>query len=122
MTTPIPYYISRKQAQDFLAKFTKALEFPESNPLLSQVYGFGGVGKTTLIKKLKETHELQVDFVEVSFGLTAGIETPLKLMEKLYELLPKPTGLWRRDLLPKPDPFTSLYEQYQETVYNWTLD
>ncbi|MEH2073659.1 MAG: tetratricopeptide repeat protein [Nostoc sp.] len=117
MTTPIPYYISRKQAQDFLAKFTKALEFPESNPLLSQVYGFGGVGKTTLIKKLKETHELQVDFVEVSFGLTAGIETPLKLMEKLYELLPKPTGLWRRDLLPKPDPFTSLYEQYQETVY-----
>ncbi|MEH2260926.1 tetratricopeptide repeat protein [Nostoc sp.] len=117
MTTPIPYYISRKQAQDFLAKFTKALEFPESNPLLSQVYGFGGVGKTTLIKKLKETHELQVDFVEVSFGLTAGIETPLKLMEKLYELLPKPTGLWRRDLLPKTDPFTSLYEQYQETVY-----
>ena len=117
MTTPIPYYISRKQAYDFLAKFAKALEFPESNPLLSQVYGFGGVGKTTLLKQLKQTHELQADFAEVSFGLTAGIETPLKLMEKLYELLPKPSGLLRRDLFPKPDPFTSLYEQYQETVY-----
>jgi hypothetical protein len=117
MTTPIPYYISRKQAQDFLAKFAKALVSPESTPLLFQVYGIGGVGKTTLTTKLKETHDLQADFAEVSFGLTAGIETPLKLMEKLYELLPKPTGLWQRDLLPKPDPFTSLYEQYQETVY-----
>ncbi|MEH2036289.1 tetratricopeptide repeat protein [Nostoc sp.] len=117
MTTPTPYYISRKQAHDFLAKFAKALEFPESNPLLSQVYGFGGVGKTTVLKQVKQTHELQADFAEVSFGLTPGIETPLKLMEKLYELLPKPTGLWQRDFLPKPDPFTSLYEQYQETVY-----
>ncbi|WP_298911266.1 tetratricopeptide repeat protein [uncultured Nostoc sp.] len=117
MTTPIPYYISRKQAHDFLAKFAKALEFPESNPLLSQVYGFGGVGKTTVLKQVKQTHELQADFAQVSFGLTPGIETPLKLMEKLYELLPKPTGLWQRNLLPKPDPFISLYEQYQETVY-----
>ncbi|MEH2178770.1 hypothetical protein [Nostoc sp.] len=100
MTTSIAYYISRKQAQDFLAKFAQALLSPESTPLLFQIYGFGGVGKTTLTQKLKETHELQADFAEVSFGLTAGIETPLKLMEKLYELLPKPTGLWRRDLLP----------------------
>lgn len=110
-------YISRKQAHEFLAKFAKALVSPESTPLLFQVYGFGGVGKTTLTQKLKETHELQADFAEVSFGRTPGIETPLKLMEKLYELLPKPTGLWRRDLLPKPDPFTSLYDQYQQTVY-----
>ncbi|MEH2171327.1 tetratricopeptide repeat protein [Nostoc sp.] len=117
MTTPIPYYISRKQAHDFLAKFAKALVSPESTPLLFQVYGIGGVGKTTLTTKLKETHDLQANFAEVSFGRTPGIETPLKLMEKLYELLPKPTGLWRRDLLPKPDPFTSLYDQYQETVY-----
>ncbi|MEA5626817.1 hypothetical protein [Nostoc sp. UHCC 0251] len=36
MTTPIPYYISRKQAHDFLAKFAKALGTPESTPLLFQ--------------------------------------------------------------------------------------
>ena len=110
MTTSIAYYISRKQAQDFLAKFAQALVSPESTPLLFQVYGFGGVGKTTLLKQVKQTHELQADFTEVSFGRTPGIETPLKLMEKLYELLPKPTGLWRRDLLSKPDPFTLLYD------------
>ncbi|MBD2436253.1 tetratricopeptide repeat protein [Nostoc sp. FACHB-110] len=117
MTSPVPYYISRKQAQDFLAKFTKALESPESNPLLFQIYGFGGVGKTTLTKKLKEMHEPQADFAEVSFGLTPGIETPLKLMVKLYEQLPKRTGLLRTDILSKPDPFTSVYEQYEETFY-----
>ncbi|MBD2164768.1 hypothetical protein H6G04_10170 [Calothrix membranacea FACHB-236] len=117
MSNQKPPYISRQQAKDFFAKFAKALEFPESNPLLFQVYGFGGVGKTTLTNKLQEMHESQADFAVVSFGLTPGIETPLKLMEKLYELLPKPTGLLRRDILPKPDPFRSLYEQYHETFY-----
>jgi hypothetical protein len=125
MTNQIPYYISRKQAQDFLAKFAKALAQPQSQPLLFHVYGFGGVGKTTLIRKLKEAQEQQVDFSEVSFGLTPDIETPLNLMAKLYELLPKPTSLLKRDVwsirpsdfVPKPDPFTSLYDQYQQTVY-----
>ncbi|MEH2043191.1 TPR end-of-group domain-containing protein [Nostoc sp.] len=70
MTTPIPYYISRKQAQDFLAKFTKALEFPESNPLLFQVYGFGGVGKTTLIKQLK----MQKQGIDFESGVHATID------------------------------------------------
>jgi hypothetical protein len=51
MTNPL--YISRKPAQDFRARFAKALEQPESQPLLFNVYGFGGVGKTTLTKKLK---------------------------------------------------------------------
>jgi hypothetical protein len=123
MTNPL--YISRKPAQDFRARFAKALEQPESQPLLFNVYGFGGVGKTTLTKKLKETHQQQADFAEVSFGITPDIETPIKLMQKLYEELPKPTNLLKRDVLdlrpsdfvPKPDPFTSLYDQYQQTVY-----
>jgi hypothetical protein len=49
-------------------------------------------------------------------------------MTKLYEELPKPTNPWKRDVrdalalrasdfVPKPDPFTSLYDQYQQTVY-----
>jgi hypothetical protein len=128
MTNQIPLYISRKPAQDFRARFAKALEQPESQPLLFNVYGFGGVGKTTLTKKLKETHQQQADFAGVSFGITPDIETPIKLMTKLYEELPKPTNPWKRDVrdalalrpsdfVPKPDPFTSLYDQYQQTVY-----
>ncbi|WP_414529603.1 P-loop NTPase fold protein [Nodularia chucula] len=117
-------YISRKPAQDFLDKFEKALLSPDSSPLLFQIYGFGGVGKTTLTKKLQEAHNSKADFAKVSFGLTPGIETPLKLMQKLYELLPKSTSLLQKDVLdirasdfmPKSDPFTSLYEQYQQTI------
>ncbi|HLP92172.1 MAG TPA: tetratricopeptide repeat protein [Nostocaceae cyanobacterium] len=119
-------YISRKQAQDFIDKFGQALESPESNALLFQVYGFGGVGKTTLTRKLKEAYNSKADFVEVSFGRTPSIETPLKLMEKLYELLPKPTNILQKNVseirpsdfaVRKSDAFKSLYEQYQQTVY-----
>ncbi|MBD2295908.1 tetratricopeptide repeat protein [Anabaena sphaerica FACHB-251] len=121
-------YISRKQAQDFLAKFGNALSYPDSSPLLFQIYGFGGVGKTTLTQKLKEKLNSEADFAEVSFGLTAGIETPIKLMEKLYESLPQSTSLLRKDVLDirpfdfvtKPDPFILLYKQYQQTIYKLT--
>ncbi|MBW4575331.1 MAG: tetratricopeptide repeat protein [Aphanothece sp. CMT-3BRIN-NPC111] len=119
MTYQIPHYISRKQAQDFLAKFAQALEEPELQPVLFHVYGFGGVGKSTLTRKLKEEHKQQADFAKVSFGLTPDIETPLKLMVKLYDQLPQPPSLLKRDvgdLFPK-DPFTSLYDKYQQTVH-----
>jgi tetratricopeptide (TPR) repeat protein len=117
-----PYYISRKQAQGLLDKFAKALEQPELQPLLFHVYGFGGVGKTTLTRKLKQAHQQQADFAEVSFDLTPNIRTPLELMVKLYNDLPKPPSLLHRDVLEirrsvfVPDPFTSLYEKYQQTL------
>jgi tetratricopeptide (TPR) repeat protein len=111
-----PYYISRKPAEDFLGRFAKALKEPETQPLLFHVYGFGGVGKTTLTKQLKEVYEQKADIAEVSFRLTSGlrkdIETPLKLMAKLYKQLPP-------DLL-EPDPFTSLDDQYQQIVHKLT--
>jgi tetratricopeptide (TPR) repeat protein len=111
-----PYYISRKPAEDFLGRFAKALKEPETHPLLFHVYGFGGVGKTTLTKQLKEAYEQKADIAEVSFRLTSGltrdIETPLKLMAKLYKQLPP-------DLL-EPDPFTLLDDQYHQTVHKLT--
>ncbi|HYW22495.1 MAG TPA: tetratricopeptide repeat protein [Nodularia sp. (in: cyanobacteria)] len=124
MNNSIPY-ISRKPAQDFLDKFQKALLSPDSSPLLFQIYGIGGVGKTNLTIKLQEAHNSKADFAEVSFGRTPDIETPIKLMEKLYELLPKSTSLLRKDVfdirpkdfMPKSDPFTSLYEQYQQIIH-----
>ncbi|MCA1993071.1 MAG: hypothetical protein LDL41_13695, partial [Coleofasciculus sp. S288] len=116
-----PIYISRQQAETFLAEFDKALNQPSLQPLLFQVHGIGGVGKSTLLRKVQEIYQQQADFSAVSFGLTEGIETPLTLMATLYELLPKPSlpSVWKRDLLnwePPADPFTSLNEQYQQTL------
>jgi len=116
-----PIYISRQQAETFLAEFAKALNQPSSQPLLFHVYGIGGVGKSTLLRKLREIYQQQVDFAAASFGPTGGIETSLKLMATLYEQLPQPSlpPILQRDvraLMPSSDPFTSLYEQYQQTL------
>jgi predicted alpha/beta-fold hydrolase len=86
-----PIYISRQQAETFLAEFAKALNQPSSQPLLFHVYGIGGVGKSTLLRKLREIYQQQVDFAAASFGFTVGIETSLKLMATLYEQLPQPS-------------------------------
>ncbi|NET57543.1 MAG: hypothetical protein F6K47_15675, partial [Symploca sp. SIO2E6] len=120
MTNP-SIYIWRQPAEIFLAEFAKALDQPESQPLLFQVWGIGGVGKSTLLRKLQEIHQQQADLAGVSFGFTMDIETPIKLMATLYEQLPKPDlpSVWKRDVgklrLPA-DPFTSVYQQYQQTI------
>jgi len=79
-----PIYISRQQADDFLAEFGNTLNSPTSKRLLFHVYGMGGVGKSTLLNKLQEIYQQQADFAKVSYGFTEGIGTPLKLMAKLY--------------------------------------
>nr|WP_322745327.1 tetratricopeptide repeat protein [Coleofasciculus sp. LEGE 07081] len=104
----------------FLDNFAQSLNQPSSSPVLFQVWGIGGVGKTTLLKKLQELHQQEADFAAVSFGYTMGIETPLKLMAELYQQLPKPPNLLQRDvreLFANVDSFTPLYQNYQETAH-----
>ncbi|HAG83916.1 MAG TPA: hypothetical protein DCL61_22895, partial [Cyanobacteria bacterium UBA12227] len=64
MTHP-PIYISRQQAESFLAEFANSLNQPSSSPILFQVWGIGGVGKSTLLNKLQELHKDQADFAKV---------------------------------------------------------
>ncbi|MEP0752996.1 tetratricopeptide repeat protein [Trichocoleus sp. Lan] len=112
--TSQPYYISRKPAEDFVTAFGKALEEPASHPLLFHVHGIGGIGKSTLLEKLQQTHQ-QASVAKFDFSGKAGIrETPLKVMATLYEQLPKP-DLWKRELF-KSDPFHKLYQQYNQTL------
>ena len=111
--TSQPYYISRKPAEDFLTAFAKALEEPASHPLLFHVHGIGGIGKSTLLDKLQQTHQ-EAYIAKFDFsGKAAIIETPLKVMATLYEQLPKP-DLWKRELF-RSDPFNKLYQQYNQT-------
>ena len=106
MNGNIPY-ISREQTEKLLNCFTEAILKPASQPLLFNVWGIGGVGKTTLLDKLQEQNP-NVGFARVYFGSTPDIGTPLKLMANLYRQLPVISG-WSEE-------FTDLYKQYEQTL------
>jgi hypothetical protein len=113
MTGNIPY-ISREQTKNLLTCFTEAIQQPESNPLLFNVWGIGGVGKTTLLNKLEKHPEIKFAFARVYFGKTPDIGTPLKLMANLYSQLPLIEAIdeWGQET----EIFTTLYQQYEETL------
>ena len=110
------FYISRKPAEDFLTALDKAFkEEPDKHPILFHVYGIGGIGKSTLLDKVQETHQQQAHIAKFDFsGKIPANETPLKVMVKLYEQLPKP-DIWNRELF-KSDPFIQLCKQYDQTL------
>jgi predicted ATPase len=110
------FYISRKPAEDFLTALDKAFkEEPDKHPILFHVYGIGGIGKSTLLDKVQETHQQQGHIAKFDFsGKIPANETPLKVMVKLYEQLPKPDR-WNRELF-KSDPFIQLCKQYDQTL------
>ena len=109
-------YISRLQAEAVERDFAEALQQPDSAPVVFHLWGIGGVGKTTLIKRLKKQHKPQADFAEISFQNFN--QTPIELMAKLYEQLPKLPNPLQRDLSAvfKADPFSSLHEKYKQTL------
>ena len=114
MTGNIPY-ISREQTATLLTCFTEAIEKPESQPLLFNVWGIGGVGKSTLLDKLVEQHP-DISFTRVYFGSTPDIGTSLKLMAKLYDNLPV-INEWGKEY----ERFPELYQQYEQTLANLKL-
>ncbi len=109
MAGNIPY-ISREQTEALLTCFAEGIEKPQANPLLFNVWGIGGVGKTTLLNKLVELHP-NISFTRVYFGSTPDIGTPLKLMAKLYDNLPA-TYDWGEEYETFPD----LYQKYEQTL------
>ncbi len=114
MPDPI-LYISRQEAEQLEGRFAQALSNPRDVPIIFQIWGIGGVGKTTLKNRLKQNHQKNADFVEVSFGVTPDILTAIDVMNQLYQQLPK-TNILQKDLLGK-QPFKELYQQYRETIH-----
>ena len=102
-------YISRKSAQRFLNDFGRALKKPESNPLVFHIYGIGGMGKSTLLDKLRDTYKEDAKFARAFFGPTSRVDSPLALMEHLHKQLPKDDG-W------EDDAFTELFKRYKDTL------
>ena len=109
--------IRREQSQRFQELFATSLI--TSGPVVFHVYGMGGVGKSTLLQDLAQQHAEQASFATLAFDLSLGVESPLELMATLYDTVLTATkpGFWQQEVLPGPDPFLSLYERYQETLY-----
>ncbi len=107
MTDLLPY-ISRTSAQKLLDNFGGALKQPETNHLVFHAYGIGGVGKSTLLEKLRETYSKEAKFARAFFGPTSKIDSPLALMEHLYKQLPEDE--WGQEA------FTDLCKKYKETL------
>ncbi|MEG4055187.1 MULTISPECIES: tetratricopeptide repeat protein [unclassified Microcoleus] len=80
--------------------------------MLFNIWGTGGVGKTTLLGRLKDAHAGEVDFLEICFAKTPDIETPLKLMRKLHE-----QAVERFGCETIADSFKQKEEQFESTLY-----
>ncbi|WP_232826391.1 tetratricopeptide repeat protein [Cyanothece sp. BG0011] len=109
-------YISREEAEALETTLIEQLNNSETNSkyYVFQVWGIGGVGKTTLTKKIAEDYNNIADFTIVSFGRTADIDNSIKLINVLYEQLPNNTFLSNK--LFSNDPFKELYQKYWDTI------
>src|SRR4028118_2289993 len=109
---PDRHYIEREEAKRLLERFALALKESEGQPLLFNICGTGGVGKTTLLGRLKDAHASKVDFLEICFAKTPDIETPLKLMRKVHE-----QAVERFGCETIADSFKQKEEQFESTLY-----
>jgi hypothetical protein len=102
----LDFYIDRPATDRLLNGLRAALKSPADNPLIFHAYGIGGIGKTSLTKKIDQDF---ADALVVSsdIGAELNTETPLRLMDKIYRQLPDRVDGWREE-------FSEKYGQYQE--------
>jgi len=105
-----PIYISRPRTEQFLEAIAAALDQPTGKPVVFQVHGTGGIGKTTLTRQVTVANPTRAHISAVSFGVTEGIDEPIPLMATLYKQLPQ-TNDWG------DDPFLDKYQLYQDTLH-----
>jgi tetratricopeptide (TPR) repeat protein len=109
---PDRHYIERDEAKTLLERFALALNEYDGQPLLFNICGTGGVGKTTLLGRLKDAHAGKVDFLEICFAITPDIETPLKLMRKVHR-----QAVERFGGETSADSFKQKQQQFESTLY-----
>jgi hypothetical protein len=100
-------FVSRNSTKRFLDDFAKAIEQPNSAPLMFYAHGIGGIGKSTLLHELKSRHHGKVKFLEADFN-NSRLSKPIELMKHLHQQL----SIHQ----PEADLFTVRYQQYEETL------
>jgi tetratricopeptide (TPR) repeat protein len=109
----------RDQAQVFLSEIAKALSQPNLHPILFNIWGIGGVGKTTLLEQLEVEYEQQACFVVISFGVTQQVETSLELMDMIEQELNKQLSnsvSLKQTLSSTSNGFISTLKEYRQTI------
>jgi tetratricopeptide (TPR) repeat protein len=104
-------FVNRKSTDRFTKDISKAIEEPETQPLMFYSHGIGGIGKSTLLHKIQEDLGDRVRFLKFSFGdplISNSVDTPIKLMKYLCEQV----GLEN----VSSNPFWCLCHRYEQTM------
>ncbi|MFM7423678.1 MAG: hypothetical protein ACKO7W_01535 [Elainella sp.] len=102
-------YIERPVATQFLNTLAQSLKSPNLSPLLLQVWGVGGVGKSTLSRRAEAANPQTVAaFVE--FDRTEGATEPIGVMRALHQQLQKAFA-------GQPDPFGKRNAEYFDAIH-----
>ena len=111
-------YIDREESLVFEHSVSQALNSPAASAVVFQVYGVGGVGKSTVLDRVEQANRDKAQLARVSFGDEDGLNEPISLMKKLYDRLEassRTPGLLGKDvklLLDKADPFPEQYRKF----------
>ncbi|MGB5635733.1 MAG: hypothetical protein WBM86_23550, partial [Waterburya sp.] len=85
-------------------------------PLLFNVYGKAGVGKSTLIDEFVQIFSSEFQCAKISFGLNSPIKNLIDLMASFDEQVVGDPGEW--DI----DDFKELNEKYEQTCHKLALE
>lgn len=111
-------HLPHKQEQKLINEVAEAIAKPDHSPVMFNIWGIGGVGKSTLLRKFQEGlgERLQGKIHIASITFDDNYATPLDVMVTLHKDLPEIPFL-KRDVLAK-DAFSERYKTYKETLAN----
>jgi len=108
-------HLPHEQEEKLINEVAKAIDNAAESPVMFNVWGIGGVGKSTLLTKFQEgltARDKKIHFAKISFD--TAYSTPLDVMVALHKELPEINAL-QKELFTQ-DPFGEKYKIYKDTL------
>jgi tetratricopeptide (TPR) repeat protein len=125
-------HLPHKQEEKLINEVAEAIAKPDRSPVMFNIWGIGGVGKSTLLRKFQEGlgDRIPIHFAAITFD--DNYATPLDVMVALHDDLPAiERGFSAKDALfdlnyttplhkdlPAKDAFSEKYKTYKDTLAN----